>query len=125
LAGFVASTGRIIQGLVLFSTALGVLFLVQVYGVLPAEVFDFVGIGWVLFVIDSILTFTNPTVSYYMAFVLAILTLISSLPESTHYAFIENGVLLPSATFILGSLAQFALVVLVPYHFIRKGRTAS
>lgn len=94
----------------------------QVYGVLPADIFDFVATGWVLFIIDSVLTFTNPKVSYYMAFVLAILALFSSLPESAHYTFIENGVLLPAATFILGSLAQVLLVVFVPYHFIKERR---
>ncbi|MDV3277382.1 MAG: hypothetical protein LYZ69_02805 [Nitrososphaerales archaeon] len=118
------ATGRIVQYLVIFSTVLGVVFLAQVYGVLPANVFDFVAIGWVLFVIDSILTFTNPKVSYYMAFVLAILALFSSLPESAHYTFIENGVLLPSATFILGTLAQVLLLIFVPYHFIKERRTA-
>lgn len=118
------STGRIIQFLILFSTALGVVFLSQVYGVVPAELFDFVAIGWVLFVLDSIFTFTNPRVSYYMGFVLAVLTLVSSLPESAHYALVENGVLLPAATFVLGSVAQVLLVLLVPYHFIRERRRA-
>jgi hypothetical protein len=116
-------TSRPIQALVLFSALLGVLFLVQVYGVLPAQLFDFVAVGWVLFVIDSILTFTNPSVSYAMAFALAVLALASSLPQSAHYAFIENGVLLPAATFVLGSVAQALLVILVPYHFIKRRRT--
>ena len=116
------STGRVIQSLILFSTVLGVIFLVQVYGVVPAEVFGFVAVGWVLFVVDSVLTFTNPRISYYLGFVLAILALSSSLPQSAHYAFIENGVLLPAATFVLGSLAQVLLLVLVPYHFLVRRR---
>jgi hypothetical protein len=121
--GLMPQTGRLIQALVLFSTLLGVLFLVQVYGVLPAAVFDFVALGWVLFVVDSILTFTNPSVSYAMAFALALLALVSSLPQTVHYAFIENGVILPAVTFILGTTAQVLLLVLVPYHFIRRRRS--
>ena len=124
MGGLVPSTGRVIQSLVLFSTALGVLFLSQVYGVLPVKVFDFVAVGWVLFVIDSVLTFYNPRVSYFMAFVLAALALFSSLPESAHYAFVENGVILPAATFVLGTLAQVLMLLFVPYHFIRERRSA-
>lgn len=114
------STGRTIQILIIFSTVLGVVFLPQVYGVLPLMVFDFIAVGWVLFVIDSVLTFVRPKVSYYLAFVLAVLALASSLPQSVHYAFIENGVILPAATFVLGSAAQILLVIFVPYHFLRE-----
>lgn len=113
-------TGRLIQVDVVFSAVLGVIFLVQVYGVLPSQFFDFVFVGWVLFVLDSVLTFTNPRVSYAMAFALALLALVSSLPQSAHYAFIENGVLLPAATFVLGTLAQVLLLILVPYYFLRE-----
>jgi hypothetical protein len=122
LGGFVSSTGRAVQLLVLFSTALGVLFLTQVYGVVPAALFDFLALGWVLFVVDSILTFYNPSVSYYMAFALAALALFTSLPQSTHYGFIETGQILPSAIFILGSAAQALILVFVPYHFIAERR---
>jgi len=115
-------TGRLIQADIIFSALLGVLFLVQVYGVLPSQFFDFVFVGWALFVVDSVLTFVNPRVSYAMAFALALLALASSLPQSAHYAFIEYGVLLPAATFILGSAAQVLLLILVPYHFFVERR---
>ncbi len=118
-------TGRAIQALVIFSTLLGVLFLAQAYVQVPSTVFDIVAAGWVLFVVDSLLTFFRPTVSYYLAFVLAILALGSSLPQSAHYAFIANGELLSSATFLVGSLAQVLLVVLVPYHFIKARRRSA
>ena len=117
-----AHAGRLIQLVVLFSTLLGILFLIEVYGLLPSDVFLFVTVGWVLFVIDSILTFTNPRVSYGMAFALALLALASSLPQTAHYAFVENGVLLPAITFILGTVAQVSLLVLVPYYFLKQKR---
>ncbi|MDV3293479.1 MAG: hypothetical protein LYZ70_04335 [Nitrososphaerales archaeon] len=82
----------------------------------------FVAAGWIFFAVDSLLTFTKPKASYYLAFVLAGLALGSSLPQTAHYAFIASGQLLPSTTFILGSVAQVLLVVLVPYHFLRARR---
>ena len=116
------SSGRAIQAVVLFSTVLGVPFLWQVEGLLPPYVFDFVATGWLLFLIDSALTFLRPRASYALAFVLALLALGSSLPQSAHYAFIEEGAILPSATFIAGTVAQALLLVLVPYHFLGKRR---
>jgi len=49
-----SSTGRVIQGLIILSALLGILFLVQVYGVLPQNAFVFVFVGWVMYVIDSL-----------------------------------------------------------------------
>lgn len=106
----------------MLSTLLGLLFLVQAYSVLPPEALTFVVVGWVFFAVDSVLTFFRPKASYYLAFVLAGLALGSSLPQTAHYAFIANGELLPSTTFILGSVAQILLLVLVPYHFLRARR---
>lgn len=112
------SIPKAIQALIIFSVILGVLFLVQAYTLVPPSVFDFVAAGWALFVVDSVLTFVKPRLSYYLAFVLALLALASSLPQTTHYAFIESGDILPAATFLLGSVAQVLLVILVPYHFL-------
>ncbi len=111
-------TGRVIQALVILSTLLGIGFLWEVYGILPGPVFDFVAFGWILFVVDSILTFVRPVASYYLGFVLAILALASSLPRSAHYALVENGLLIPAATFLVGSAAQVLIIVLVLYHFV-------
>ncbi|HME18852.1 MAG TPA: hypothetical protein VKF15_03845 [Nitrososphaerales archaeon] len=119
------SSGRAIQGLVLFSAVLGVAFLWQVNGLLPPFVFDFLATGWVLFLVDGALTFIRPRASYAMAFVLALLALISSLPQSAHYAFIAEGAVLPSVTFVAGTLAQVLLLVLVPFHFLRAKRRSS
>jgi len=116
------SVPKLIQALILFSVVLGVLFLAQAYTLVPSFVFDLVSAGWVLFVVDAALTFYRPRVSYYLAFVLALLALGSSLPQTAHYAFIEEGDFGPAATFILGSAAQVLLVILVPYHFLRERR---
>jgi len=117
-----SSAERAIQSLVLFSTLLGAIFLVQVYGVLPPLAIDLVATGWVLFVVDSVLTFVAPNASYVLAFALAILALASSLPQSSHYSFLVNGDLIPAATFVIGTAAQILLIVVLLYHFIMVGK---
>ena len=114
-----ASLGRAVQALIIFSALLGAVFLVEVYGNVPMLLFEIVAVGWIFFVADSIMTFVRPRVSYMMGFALALLTLLGSLPESSHYAFLAQGEYLQGATFILGSGAQFALLVLVPYYFYK------
>ncbi len=114
--------GRAVQSLVVFSAVLGVPFLLEVNGLLPAAAFDFVFAGWVLFVVDAFLTFLRPVPAYALAFVLAILALASSLPQSAHYGLIESGELLQAATFVLGSAAQVLLLVLVPLYFLGRRR---
>jgi hypothetical protein len=114
----VVKTSRAIQGLVLFSTALGVFFLRLAYPLLPPLGFDFVAAGWVLFAIDSVLTFLKPRISYYLAFVLAILALSQSLGQSAHYSLLLDGDLAASAVLVLGSAAQVLLLILIPLHFI-------
>jgi len=120
----VVSTGSAIQATVLFSTLLGVAFLWQINGLFPPPLFGAFATGWALFVVDSALTFMRPNVSYVLAFCLALLVLAASLPQSAHYAFIQEGAVLPAATFAAGSLAQVLLVMLVPYHFLRRRRPA-
>ena len=111
-----------IQALIVFSVLIGASFLYEAQGLLPADVYTFVTVGWVLFVVDAVLTFVRPRLSYFLAFVLAILALASSLPENAHYAFIEQGDLVPALIFILGSAAQVLLIVMVPYHFLSARR---
>jgi hypothetical protein len=121
-----SSMGRAIQAVIVFSTLLGVVFLWQVDGLVPPPVFDFVATGWVLFVIDCALTFVKPRASYALGLVLALLALATSLPESAHYAFIQEGAVLPAAIFLTGTGAQLLLIGLVSYYFVSgRGRSAS
>ena len=110
--------------LIFFSTILGAAFLYEASGLVPAEVWDFVATGWILFVIDSFLTFVRPETSFYLAFVLAALALGASLPQPAHYAFISEGSIVPAAIFVSGSIAQGALLVLVPLHVIVRRRAS-
>ncbi len=113
---------RAIQGLILFSTVLGVLFLWQVYPLFPAFAFDFVAFGWALFLVDSILTFVRPRASYYLGLVLAILALGETLSQQSHYALIKSGNLTATATLVLGTATQALLIALVAYYILARRR---
>ena len=111
------SLPRLIQGSIIFTTLFGVVFLWEVYPLLPSFVFDFVAAGWVCFVIDSALTFFRPRASFALGLVLAILGLASSLPQPEHYAFFQEGNLAAAATFSIGTIAELLIVGLVAYYF--------
>ena len=119
-----ASTDRVIQGLILFSTILGVFFLWQVYSILPPFVFDAIAFGWVLWVVDSALTFLRPNVSMYLGLLLAFLTLAATLSQPEHYALLGSGDLDAAATLIVGSSAQVGIILTVAYRLFagRRGR---
>ena len=117
-----SALARMIQGLILFSTLLGVVFLWQVYTLLPATAFDFVAVGWGLFVVDSALTFLRPKASYYLGLVLAVLALGETLSQPEHYALVGSGNLLAAATLVFGSLAQALLIIAVGYYLVSERR---
>ena len=104
--------------MILFSTLLGVVFLWQAYPLLPPDAFGFVAFGWVLFVVDSCLTFLRPMVSFYLGIVLAVVALGATLSEPAHFALVGSGALLASATIILGSTAEVLLVIIGAYYLI-------
>jgi hypothetical protein len=109
---------RWIQGLILFATVFGVAFLYEVYPVLPSFVFDTVAFGWVLFVVDSVLTFVRPRVSYYLGLVLAAAAFLATVSQPEHYALITGGDVTATLTIIIGSAAELLIIALVlVYHF--------
>ena len=112
------SLPRAIQGVIIFTTVFGVVFLWEVYPLLPAFVFDFVAIGWVCFVVDSFLTFFRPRASYALGLVLAVLAMAVSLPQPEHYALIEGGDVAAAATLFIGTGAEVLIIILVAYYFI-------
>jgi hypothetical protein len=121
-AASVPAAAKVIQGLIIFATLLGALFLWEVYPLLPPAGFDFVAIGWVLFVVDSILTFVRPKPSFYLGFVLALVALIASVGEPEHYQILQSGDPLHVSTLLLGDAIEVLLLVLIPYFFLRARR---
>ena len=109
------SLQRAIQGSILFATLFGVPFLVEVYPVLPREVFYSVAFGWVLFVVDSALTFVRPRASYYLGLALAVIALVVTWTQPEHLALIEGGNVSATVTIIVGTVAEVAIIALVGY----------
>ena len=118
----VLPTGKAIQALIVASSVLGIALLIEINSAVPQEVFDFIAFGWALFVVDSLLTFVRPTISYYLGLILSVLGLSASLPQSAHWAFIENGQLIPSAIFVAGSIFQVLIIGLVALYTIKRRR---
>jgi hypothetical protein len=118
----VAVVPRIIQGLILFSALLGVAFLWQAYPLLPGGVFDILAFGWFLFVVDSVLTFVRPLVSYILGLVLALVALSETLSQPAHFALVESGNLPATLTLVLGSAAQALLILFIGFYLIARRR---
>ena len=116
------SPGRLAQGFILFSAVLGVFFLWEVSDQVPSYVFEILATGWFLFVIDSILTFVRPRLSYYLGLVLALLTLAETLAQPEHYSLVASGNLEATATFFVGSAAQVGIILSVAYFLVSKRR---
>jgi Ni,Fe-hydrogenase I cytochrome b subunit len=106
--------------LIYLSVALGVVLLPQLYGLVPSWLFYSVLGGWLAYLIVAILAATGHGIAYPFAFVLSILTLAVSLPQPEHYPFMEVGMLLASVTFVIGSVLQFALLILIPVYMLRN-----
>jgi hypothetical protein len=116
------SAARVIQGLIIFSAILGVFFLWQAQPLLPSDVFDILTFGWLLFVVDSILTFVRPKVSYYLGLVLAIIALSETLTQPEHYALVENGNVPATIILVLGSVTQALLIASVLWYILSERR---
>jgi len=117
------TAGRVIQGLIIFSAVLGVFFLWQAHPLLPPDVFDILTFGWLLFVVDSVLTFLRPKISYYLGLVLAVVALSETLTQPEHYALIENGNVPATVILVLGSVVEALLIAAVIWYII-SGRRA-
>ncbi len=107
-----------IQGLILFSTALGVVFLWQAQPLVPSDVFYILTFGWVLFLADSVLTFLRPKVSFYMGLVLGVVALTETLSQPEHYSLVENGNVPATIILVVGSVAQALLIGTVLYYLV-------
>lgn len=113
---------KAIAVLVYLSVALGVALLVQVYGLLPSIVFFSILGGWVAYLIAAILVWRRYERVYPVILVLAVLTLLVSLPQPAHYTLISSAEILAASTFIAGSALQICLIVLILLFLVLKRR---
>jgi len=106
--------------LIYISVALGVALLPQLYGLVPSWLLLSILVGWLAYLVVAVLVATGRSIAYPLAFVLALLTLAVSLPQPEHYSFVEAGLSLASATFLIGSALQLALLILIPLYLYHR-----
>ena len=106
--------------LIYLSVAMGVALLPQLFFMVPMWLFYSVLVGWLAYVAVAVAVASRREAAYPVALVLAILTLLVSLPQPEHYAFLGAGYALAEMTFLIGSALQLALIILIPIYLIKK-----
>jgi len=118
------SLRRLIDLFIYLSVALGLILLIQLFYMAPVWLFYSVLVGWLAFVMVAVTVACRREIAYPFALVLAVLTLLVSLPQPTHYEFLSAGFLLAGMTFLLGSALQLGLIVLIPWYLIKKRKAS-
>ena len=98
---------------------MGVVLLPQLFGLVPTWLFFSVFVGWLAWVVVAVLVGKGRSIAYPFALVLAVLTLVVSLPQPEHYSYVEAGLSLAACTFIVGSAVEIVLVILIPIYLYR------
>ena len=107
--------------LIYSSVVLGILLLAQLYALnVPSFLFFSILAGWVLYVIVAIAVRTGRSKAYPAALILAIVTLAVSIPQPEHLSLAEAGPTLASLTFILGSILQAGVILLIASSIVMK-----
>jgi hypothetical protein len=109
--------------LIYASVVLGVALLAQLYLLnVPSRLLDSILAGWILYLVVAIVVATGHDKGYVSALALAIVILAVSLPQPEHYSLAEAGPTLASLTFIIGSLLQIGVIILIMYLLILRRR---
>jgi hypothetical protein len=111
--------------LIYASIFLGAVLLIQLFATVPVWLFYSVLAGWVTYLITAVAIAKGLRMAYPLGLVLAILTLVISLPRPEHYSLVQAGLGPASITFIAGSVLQAAVILTVSsYLFMtRRNRT--
>jgi len=113
---FLVGLKRTIDLFIYLSVAVGIVLLPQLFALVPTWLFFSVLVGWLAYVAVAVLAAFGRRIAYPLAFVLSILTLAVSLPQPEHYSYVAAGLSLASSTFIVGSVLQVVLLVLIPIY---------
>ena len=95
------------------SILLGVLLLAQLYTVVSSWLFYSVLTGWIAYLITGVAVARGLRMAYPVSLILAVLTLLVSLPQPEHASLVQAGPSLASLTFIAGSALQIAVILSV------------
>ena len=91
------------------------------WAVVPPWLLDSLLTGLVLYAAAAALAYRGVAAGYWLGLVLAFVTLAVSAPAPAHLMFIARGMVLESAVFILGSLAQILYIALfIKYTLLRR-----
>ncbi len=107
--------------LVYASVVLGVFFLAVIYGFpdFPSWLFYSIMGGEGLWILCAVAVNRRARWGPYMAVVLAVITLVLSLSQPTHYTFAETGQIVAFLIFSVGAVLQVALLAAVSLLFVR------
>jgi len=111
---------RLTDLLIYVSVVFGVVLLLQLWFLVPRWLFYSVLSGWVVYFFTAVAIMRHHKGAYKVALVLAILTLIVSLPQPEHYKFVSEGFSLASITFIVGSVLQLCIIMLLAVSFLKS-----
>jgi len=109
--------------LIYLSVCLGILLLLQIWSIVPSWLFYAVLLGWIVYLSTAIAVAMHHQRAYVGAFILAVLTLLASLPRPEHYEFVRAGVSLATLTFTIGSALQACIIITIITHFLRQRST--
>ena len=105
------------------SVILGVALLAQLYVLMvPSWLIYSILAGWILYLVVAIEVAIGSDKAYPPALVLSIVTLAVSLPQPEHYSLADAGPTLASLTFVVGSLLQVGVIILVTSFLILRRR---
>jgi len=111
--------------LIYASIFLGAALLIQLFAIVPVSLFYSVLAGWIAYLIVAVAIARGLKMAYPLSLVLAILTLVISLPRPEHYSLVQAGLTPASLTFIAGSALQVAVILTVSSYLfmIRRDKT--
>jgi len=93
--------------------------LLQLWLLVPRWLFYSVLIGWFAYLITAFAVARRYEKAYAVVFVLAIITLAVSLPQLAHFGFLNNILTLAALTFIIGSILQVVIIVMILVQFLK------
>jgi hypothetical protein len=79
-------------------------------------------VGWIAYLLVAVAIWRHVSFAYPATFLLSIMTLAVSLPQPEHYSFAAEGLLGGELTFVVGSLLQLALLILIPVYLVKMRR---
>jgi hypothetical protein len=113
---------RAVDAMVYLSVVLGLFLLYAASSLVPTWLLGALATGEVAYAIAALGVAMHFRPAYYAVFVLAVLTLVASLPRPEHYAFATEGDWVQFLIFALGNALQVCLIVTVPLLIRRERR---